>query len=300
MTEIVLHNQLKTFTDLLLNALLKGDSQEVGRIMDECLDSGITLQSLYVDILGGVQCSIGEMWIGGSVSIAQEHRSTQILLDHLARIRQNIRPRKPLGVRAVIAALPGDHHFLGGRMVSDLLLIDGWEVDFLGADTPTDELVRHCIEVKADLVGLSLTDESYVGQAGETIRKLKAAMPNVKTIIGGRGVMKSDDVMKIGADVIARDGTQAVSEARKAVGVNASSHGLYQTLGEIGSRIHYFRKSQKMSQEKLAAGSGLDRAYISSVENGKQNVTIGALLKLCDALGVDLADLIHGPLQSNN
>ena len=67
---------------------------------------------------------------------------------------------------------------------------------------------------------------------------------------------------------------------------------LPKVLCQVGSRIHHFRKSKKMSQEKLAQSSGLDRAYISSVENGKQNVTIGALLKLSGALGIALTDLI--------
>ena len=112
--------------------------------------------------------------------------------------------------------------------------------------------------------------------------------------------MNKEDAKKIEADVVVTDGNQAVTEARKAVGVPGTANALFQTLGEIGGRIHHYRKSQKMSQEKLAAGSGLDRAYISSVENGKQNVTIGALLKLSDALGIDLSELIRGPVHQDN
>jgi methanogenic corrinoid protein MtbC1/DNA-binding Xre family transcriptional regulator len=289
----MVESQIKLFQKLLLDSLLKGDSQAVGNILDESLDSEISLQTLYVDILPGVQCAIGDMWIHGKISIAEEHRATQIILEHLPRIRQNIRPRKPLGVKAVIASLPGDQHFLGGRIISDLMILDGWEVDFLGADTPIDDIVNHAKNVNATLVGLSLSDSSYLSIAQEVILKLKASMQGVKIMVGGRGVMKKDEVKNIGADVIVSDGSQTINEARKIAGIEGSSNALYQTLGEIGAKIHHYRKSQKMSQEKLSAGSGLDRAYISSVENGKQNVTIGALLKLADALGVDLSDLIN-------
>jgi methanogenic corrinoid protein MtbC1/DNA-binding Xre family transcriptional regulator len=289
----MVESQIKTFQKLLLESLLKGDSQAVGNILDESLDSEISLQTLYVDILPGVQCAIGDMWINGKISIAEEHRATQIVLEHLPRIRQNIRPRKPLGVKAVIASLPGDQHFLGGRIISDLLILDGWEVDFLGADTPIDDIVNHAKNVNATLVGLSLSDSSYLTTAREVILKLKASMQDIKIIVGGRGVMKKEEANTIGADVIVSDGSQTINEARKIAGIEGSANALYQTLGEIGAKIHHYRKSQKMSQEKLSAGSGLDRAYISSVENGKQNVTIGALLKLADALGVDLSDLIN-------
>ncbi len=295
---IVLNNQHFLKTQELMNSLLAGDSNKVGEILDQILDSGVSLQSLYVDVLGAIQCSIGEMWIKGEVTIAQEHRSTQILFDHLTRLRQSIRPRKPLGIKAVISSLAGDQHFLGGRMVSDLLYLDGWDVDFLGADTPAEELIQHCKLVNAQLVGLSVSDPAYLDVAKQTIQKLRSALPDLKIIIGGRAIMNNNSE-KIGADVVVSDGSQAVAEARKVVGVVNNNNALFQTLGEIGSRIHSFRKSQKMSQEKLAQSSGLDRAYISSVENGKQNVTIGALLKLSDALGIEISDLIAGSTSNN-
>ena len=49
-----------------------------------------------------------------------------------------------------------------------------------------------------------------------------------------------------------------------------------------------------MTQRDLANASGLDRTYISMVEHGKQNLTIGAVLRIADALGVPIGQLI-GP-----
>ena len=286
--------------NLLLDALVKGESKMVGDLLDSCLDTGMSLQAVYVNLLSDLQCTINDMWTQGGATLAQEQRATQIMIEHLTRIRQSLRPRKPLSLKAVICALPGDHCFFGGRVVSDLLIMDGWEVDFLGAATPVEEILRHCQEVKADLLGLSLSDPKFIEEARVTMQKLKELMPNIKTIIGGKGVMNNEDAKKANADVVVTDRSQVVADARKVVGVGSSTNALFQTLGEIGGRIHHYRKSQKMSQEKLAAGSGLDRAYISSVENGKQNVTIGALLKLSDALGVDLSDLINAPIHQSN
>ena len=47
-----------------------------------------------------------------------------------------------------------------------------------------------------------------------------------------------------------------------------------------------------MSQQALAEASGSDRAYISNVERGKQNVSIAALLRFADALELSLGQLI--------
>jgi len=47
-----------------------------------------------------------------------------------------------------------------------------------------------------------------------------------------------------------------------------------------------------MNQGELAERAGVDRAYISLVENGKQNLTMSALVKLADALSVPVASII--------
>ncbi len=288
----MLNTETQINTSSILSALLRGDEQTIGHMFDDLLAGGTSLQELFVDLISPAQSEIGELWLKGDVSIAQEHRATQILTDQLARIRTKSLSRKSLGLRAVICSLEGDFHSLGGRMASDLLINDGWNVDFLGANTPVDELIEYSKKVKADLIGISVTNSSFVVKAKETVEKIKKNLPDVKTIVGGRGVMKQEDAAYIGADTVVMNGSSAISEARKVVGANSNQNGLFQVLAEIGGRIHYHRKAQKMSQEKLAQSSGLDRAYISSVENGKQNITIGALLKLSDALGIELSTLI--------
>ena len=49
---------------------------------------------------------------------------------------------------------------------------------------------------------------------------------------------------------------------------------------------------ESWNQEQLAQASSLDRTYISAVENGKQNLTIGVVLKLAEALEVPIGQLL--------
>lgn len=63
-------------------------------------------------------------------------------------------------------------------------------------------------------------------------------------------------------------------------------------LETLGKRVHTVRKSKKLSQQTLADTAGLDRAYISSIENGKQNITIGVIFRLADALELPINDLL--------
>ena len=62
------------------------------------------------------------------------------------------------------------------------------------------------------------------------------------------------------------------------------------THREFGRRFRRLRKERNLSQEKLSELAGLDRTYISQVENGA-NVTLATIHKLAGALGVDPAAL---------
>ena len=56
----------------------------------------------------------------------------------------------------------------------------------------------------------------------------------------------------------------------------------------IGKRIAEIRKAKGMSIRQLADASGVNFANIYKIENGKYNVSIDILNKICLALGVEL------------
>ena len=60
----------------------------------------------------------------------------------------------------------------------------------------------------------------------------------------------------------------------------------------IGKRVDEIRQSKGLSVRQLAEMSGVNYANICKIENGKYNVSIDILGKICDALGcrVDLID----------
>ncbi|MFY9381877.1 MAG: helix-turn-helix transcriptional regulator [Eubacteriales bacterium] len=56
----------------------------------------------------------------------------------------------------------------------------------------------------------------------------------------------------------------------------------------VGTRIKELRKERALSQEDLAYLAGLDRTYITSVENGKRNISIVNIDKISNAMNIDL------------
>jgi transcriptional regulator with XRE-family HTH domain len=60
----------------------------------------------------------------------------------------------------------------------------------------------------------------------------------------------------------------------------------------VGRVIRKYREGAGLSQEALAAESGLHRTYISLVERGHRNISVDALSQIAEALGVYPSRLI--------
>jgi transcriptional regulator with XRE-family HTH domain len=64
-------------------------------------------------------------------------------------------------------------------------------------------------------------------------------------------------------------------------------------LSAIGRAIREIRTTRGISQEQLSLDAGVDRAFVSALERGQRNVTLGNLLKVCRALDVKPSDVFR-------
>lgn len=63
-------------------------------------------------------------------------------------------------------------------------------------------------------------------------------------------------------------------------------------LVALGKAIRAERLAHGLSQEALADKAGIDRSYIGGVERGEHNIAIMNLLKIADALGFKISELL--------
>ena len=66
----------------------------------------------------------------------------------------------------------------------------------------------------------------------------------------------------------------------------------------FGANLQYFREKAGLSQAALADRMGVDRAHISAMERGQQNVTIITLWHVAEALDVKPAELLDDQRKS--
>ena len=62
---------------------------------------------------------------------------------------------------------------------------------------------------------------------------------------------------------------------------------------KVGQRIRELRGQLGISQEELAARANLDRTYITSVERGKRNISIGTLEKIIVQLNCTMHEFFN-------
>ncbi|MDI2126593.1 helix-turn-helix domain-containing protein [Yinghuangia seranimata] len=61
----------------------------------------------------------------------------------------------------------------------------------------------------------------------------------------------------------------------------------------IGERVRDYRRMRRLTLRQLGAAAGVSASFLSQLENGRTDASVGTLRRLATALGVAVADLIE-------
>ena len=183
----------------LERCMLAGDSPGAWWLVKSQLDGGLDPSGVLTELVVPALRSIGERWAGGDVSVAEEHRATAVaqrLVGHLGL--QFGRRGKSRGVIA-LAAPSGDLHTLPVTIVADLLRWRAFEVLELGANTPADVLADAVADQDRLLaVGIVSTTGGMEDEVAESVRSVRAALPDVTVFLGGPGIPSEAHALELG------------------------------------------------------------------------------------------------------
>lgn len=65
--------------------------------------------------------------------------------------------------------------------------------------------------------------------------------------------------------------------------------------GELAVRLKQLRAEHGLSLSQLARATGISSSFLSLIEQGQSDITIGRLVRLAEFYDVELADLLNGP-----
>lgn len=132
-----------------------------------------------------LQREMGDRWHAGTATVAQEHLVTQAARQRAFTLLHQAPKRSRHHV--VCACLPEEDHELALMGVALKFRHAGWRVTYLGARTPTEDLVRVVRTVSPELVALSSIIEGAEGLRA-TVKEVKPALPaGGQVLVGGAG-----------------------------------------------------------------------------------------------------------------
>jgi methanogenic corrinoid protein MtbC1 len=197
-------------------ALLAGERAGVEAQVRAAMRDGAALVDVSVDLLQPALYHVGALWQQNRITVAQEHLATAITQTAMATGFAAAEMAPPNGRTAAFACVEGNMHTLGLRMVSDAFELAGWDISFLGADLPSDDLLAFCGEERPEVLGLSVSLPPQLPVVRTLIERLRAELGSVapQVVVGGLLVSRLGAAARaLGADAWFRDAREAAVAA---------------------------------------------------------------------------------------
>ncbi len=158
------------------------------------LFTDFTVETVLRDAIMPYLRELGERWAQQELSVGQEHFASNLIRGRLASLARGWGHGH--GPRAILACAPGEQHDLGLLAFGIVLHRNGWRVEYLGADTPLDDLLRAAVDLQADLaVVAAVTAERFDGHTADLARLARirplaiaggGATPSLAHAVGAR------------------------------------------------------------------------------------------------------------------
>jgi methanogenic corrinoid protein MtbC1 len=203
-----------------LDLIRAGKRLDADALVQQAVDAGTSLTDLYLRVFEPVQHEIGRLWQMNQITVAQEHFCTAAVQRSMSHLYSALFSGMPGRRRVVAACAGGELHEIGLRMVADLLESSGWDTVYLGANVPTESIIRTVAEAPTSLIAISTTITPNLRTLSKIIEALRAdpVTAHVPIIVGGYPFRLSNAlVARIGADGWAMNAAEAVRRANELV-----------------------------------------------------------------------------------
>lgn len=179
--EISYENYVESF----MNALEQMDSKMLENVLINA-ETDYGINGVIENVLVPLMEEIGEGWRKGNLRISHEHLASHVIRTYLGSLLASHKssPSAP----NVLVTTPADQwHDIGALIIAVTAASEGWNVTYLGANLPSEEIAGAVKQNNCKAVILSIVYPEDDPVLVQEIRKLKRSIPdNVSIIVGGR------------------------------------------------------------------------------------------------------------------
>jgi len=177
------------FSEVLLSDT---EAEATATLIDAYL-KGHALATLFDTTITKAMHRVGDLWFNGTITIADEHLATRVVLSALQKLRAIVVPRQATGLKALSCGIEGDLHELPIHLAEIIFESEGWAISNLGPNTPLFTLRDMVAQKKPDLVCISARSIVDLDRATTEYAQLRKIMEKVDgtMVLGGEAFRDS-------------------------------------------------------------------------------------------------------------
>ena len=199
---------------------VKGDSLKANGIVDALMDSGLSQERIFLELITPAARQLGVLWDQDLCDFTQVTCGLAIMHQTIYRLgyESPAKPREEGGSeRVMLACAPGSQHFLGLTIVADFFRKAGAEV-VMEISSTESELQRAVANEWFDVVGISVALEAQLPALPTLIQHVRESSgnPKILVVLGGPVFLRKEfSPQTLGADAIFTDAGQAVEAVKR-------------------------------------------------------------------------------------
>jgi len=190
--------------------------------VEDLLARGVSIQSIYMDLLAPTARQLGEYWNQDRCSFADVTVGLgrlQQILHEMSRRGTQLLDGQQRGRSVLLATAPNEQHTFGLLVIEEFFRRAGWRT-WCEPGADANQIAQIVGGQWYDLFGLSVSCDSHLEQVSSIIKLARRSSRNraIRVMVGGRLFSEHPDLaLSVGADESATSGPEAVSKAENVV-----------------------------------------------------------------------------------
>jgi methanogenic corrinoid protein MtbC1 len=199
---------IRPLADAYCDAIIAGDESRCRAVMEASVPSHISMLDTYQDILCPAIARVYELFNTGALDETVRRRAHDAVRVWMSRMVKITGRMAPIAKTALLAATPNASHYIGQRMLGDLMAARGWRTQHMSANLPMANWRETIRRPGWDVLVLSCPDGGGVEDTRAVLRALCASTGSRTSprigVCGFSGAFNPEDFAHAGADFTPR------------------------------------------------------------------------------------------------
>lgn len=177
-------NEENSLVELIIMATIDLDTHKVYDILEESF-KGKDIEDFYADTIIPLLHRIGSLWQLNSISVGHEHFFSNILREFILSKTAELPIPDKNSKKALLFLHEGEEHEISLFIYHYVLKRDGWNVIYLGARVPENDLEITYNQFKPDIVVTSFIATLSKEDFSKIVQKITSIVPEKDCIFSG-------------------------------------------------------------------------------------------------------------------